>query len=548
VAIRFAWGDGDTSDWSAFVASGESLAMSHSWSVPDTYAVTAQAKDTGDALSWWSLPHNIIVRPLDTLRKWRLQLAAGYDLSLLSSPAIAPDGTIYVGSPDSALYAVNPDGTLKWRYLTGGNVQASSSIAADGTVYVGSCDSYLYAINPDGSRKWTYFVPDEVVSCPAIAIDGTIYLAASDFIQAVSAGGTQIRTFVEPSVRFSASPAVAADGTVCGAARAGDFYRIYPDLVEKWHQLYWGVNPTDPAIASDGTIYFGSESSFFADFRALNPDGSDKWSYWTGGAVRSSPAVAADGTVYFGSTDNGLYALNPDGSLKWRYETGGDVDAGPAVAEDGTVYAGSDDNHLYAVNADGTLNWRYETGGKVEAAPCIGTEGTVYFTIDDGYLYALKGTSPLADAPWPKFHHDLQNTGRAIGDGLWSRMDTVGNPILAPDSSGFTVHVANNGSGQVTIGSLKFIAGPDSAYMRNFLVDGAHAYGYPIPNGQPGTEPGDTMLFAPVTVAPHGSQQVELQFLDFHVDSVGVGTTTDVVGKEFRFRFADGREVVVQPH
>jgi hypothetical protein len=36
VAIRFAWGDGDTSNWSGFVASGETTSMSHSWSIADT--------------------------------------------------------------------------------------------------------------------------------------------------------------------------------------------------------------------------------------------------------------------------------------------------------------------------------------------------------------------------------------------------------------------------------------------------------------------------------------------------------------------------------
>ena len=38
---------------------------------------------------------------------------------MLSSPAIDADGTIYVGSWDTNLYAVNADGSLKWRLKTG---------------------------------------------------------------------------------------------------------------------------------------------------------------------------------------------------------------------------------------------------------------------------------------------------------------------------------------------------------------------------------------------------------------------------------------------
>jgi outer membrane protein assembly factor BamB len=37
-------------------------------------------------------------------------------------------------------------GALKWKYLTGSPVESSPAIASDGTIYVGSDDNYLYAI------------------------------------------------------------------------------------------------------------------------------------------------------------------------------------------------------------------------------------------------------------------------------------------------------------------------------------------------------------------------------------------------------------------
>ncbi len=126
-------------------------------------------------------------------------------------------------------------------------------------------------------------------------------------------------------------------------------------------------------------------------------------------------------------------------------------------------------------------------------------------------------------------------------------MDTIGDPVLAPDSSGFTIHVANAGCTDVTLGWLKLLYAPGSANMRDFLVDGIHGYGYPIPNGQRGTRSGDTVRFTPVTVAPNRSQVVELEFLDFHVDSLGVDTTTMVVGKWFEFQFEDGSSIQVKP-
>jgi outer membrane protein assembly factor BamB len=67
-----------------------------------------------------------------------------------SSPAIGSDGTVYVGSQDKKLYAINgKTGVKLWEFVTGGNVYSSPAIGSDGTVYVGSVDKKLYAIKTD---------------------------------------------------------------------------------------------------------------------------------------------------------------------------------------------------------------------------------------------------------------------------------------------------------------------------------------------------------------------------------------------------------------
>jgi len=417
VAIRFAWDDGDTSGWSALVTSGESVAMSHVWTVADTYAVTAQAKNTGDALSLWSAPHSIIIRPPDTLRIWRFQIATGDGIYSYSSPAIGQDGAIYVGSSDNSVYAVNADGTLRWRYVTTGPVRSSPAIATDGTVYVGSA-SGLYALDPNGVLKWRYLTEGSVRSSPAIAADGTIYVGSSDdHLYAFNPDGTLKWSYLTGGT-ITSSPVVAADGTIYFGSFDNYFYALNPDSTLKWRiDLLVNTNYASAAIGSDGTVYCGSDLNRLTEsFRALNPDGTLMWSTSAGGDVRSAPAIAADGTIYIGAQDNYLHALNPDSSLKWSYQTGGDIIySSPAIGSDATVYVGSEDNHLYALNPDGTLKWRYETDGDVRTAPTIASDGTVYFASHDGYLYALKGSGALADTPWPKFHHDTKNTGRVDG-------------------------------------------------------------------------------------------------------------------------------------
>ena len=73
-----------------------------------------------------------------------------------SSPAIGSDGTIYVGSWDKKLYAINgKNGVKLWEFETGDKVTSSPAIGSDGTVYVGSFDKKLYAIktNSKGLAK-----------------------------------------------------------------------------------------------------------------------------------------------------------------------------------------------------------------------------------------------------------------------------------------------------------------------------------------------------------------------------------------------------------
>ena len=69
--------------------------------------------------------------------------------SVYSSPAISSDGTVYVGSLDKKLYAINgKSGAKLWDFETGEHelgVSSSPAIGSDGTVYIGSWDKKVYA-------------------------------------------------------------------------------------------------------------------------------------------------------------------------------------------------------------------------------------------------------------------------------------------------------------------------------------------------------------------------------------------------------------------
>jgi outer membrane protein assembly factor BamB len=98
----------------------------------------------------------------------RFRYGTGDEIWWPMVPAIGGDGTIYVGSNDNNLYAINPDGTEKWSYPTGSDVNSPPAVGSDGTIYFGSHDNKVYALNPDGTLKWSYQTGD------AVSAHGTI--------------------------------------------------------------------------------------------------------------------------------------------------------------------------------------------------------------------------------------------------------------------------------------------------------------------------------------------------------------------------------------
>ena len=239
-----------------------------------------------------------------------------------SAPAIGTDGTIYVSSLSHSIYAVTDNGasaTQKWKFATGGEVFSSPAISADGnTIYVGSDDYNLYALNAaDGSLKWKFTTGNSVGSSPAISADGkTVYVGSTDGnIYAVnSASGTEKWAFATGN--SYSSPAIGADGTIYIGSDDDNLYALTDNgtkATQKWKfATGWAIEFSSPAIGADGTIYVGSQD---ANLYAINPaDGTQKWAFATESEVDSSPAIGADGTIYAGSADDYLYAVGSAGA------------------------------------------------------------------------------------------------------------------------------------------------------------------------------------------------------------------------------------------
>ncbi|MCK4365293.1 MAG: PQQ-binding-like beta-propeller repeat protein [Thermoplasmatales archaeon] len=254
----------------------------------------------------------------------------------LSSPAIDKEGTIYIGSWD--LYAVYPNGTIKWERDDGDLEHSCPAIDENGTIYIGTPGA-LCAVNPDGTTKWKYGASG-VESSPAIGDDGTIYFADTN---------------------------------------NWNIKALYPNGTLKWSYHTNHVIYSSPAIGLDGTIYCGSHDDYVY---ALYPNnGTLRWKFKTGSWVHGYPTIADDGIVYIGSDDNHLYALYPNnGTLKWKVNIGATFGS-VALDKDGTIYVGVWQKRFYAICPNGTIKWSFNTGdGKVwSSSPALSDDNTIYF-------------------------------------------------------------------------------------------------------------------------------------------------------------------------
>ncbi len=327
--------------------------------------------------------------------------------AIFSSAAVAPSMIVF-GSHDRSIYAVTPSGKLLWKQRTGDLVWTSPAIAPNGTVYIGSDDDRLLALDgKDGKILWQFTAgpcrpsagpgPESArcdVDGVALAPDGTV-LASADGLYAISPAGVQLWKFSLGPVHCASTPAVGKDGTLYVGCQDGGFYALSSQGKKLWEYRMGGDVDSSAAIAPDGTIYVGSDDH---KLYAFKPDGALKFAVTTQGAIRSSPAIGQDGTVYVGSSDNSLYAVRPTGVVAWTYRTADRIFSSPMVDGNGVVLFGSEDDRLYAIDPDGRLVWSVLLGGDIDSSPVLGPDGTLYVGCDDKALHILRGEIPPTTA------------------------------------------------------------------------------------------------------------------------------------------------------
>lgn len=360
-------------------------------------------------------------------KKWEFTT----DGSVTGALALAPDGTLYAAGTDGFVYALDPEGNLKWKLRTG-PMQASPVIGADGTIYVTDEQERIFAINPNGTQQWMsgggpYATENLGKLAPAID-DNFLYTPWRGEVHGIRLSNGDGDTIFGTYFDLGSSIVILPNGLVAHLGRgrlqaAGSDGRDawqYPELTQQAIEKNNGFPPpgnfwldSAMAVGADGTIYAAMGDG---NLIAIGADGALKWKFktkqgWAGN--HAAPVIASDGTIYFSTFEAILYPLSPDGTLQTKIQIPGSIEVTPVIAEDGTIFVVSGAG-LFAVAPEGKILARATLDLSSQSPPTIAPDGTVYVASGAKKIVAFAGGhGGLMDSPWPKFQHDLANTGRA---------------------------------------------------------------------------------------------------------------------------------------
>ena len=340
----------------------------------------------------------------------------------VNSTPLLVKGKVMFLSYDGFFYALNSkDGTLEWKFKTGGeskfNVKdyyngsfkpdfwdfyLSSAVVNDNTVYFGSSDTNVYALDIEtGTKKWHYKTGGSIHSSPAISGNSLVVGSWDSNIYCLDittgkenwtlSTGKDLKTYIWLGVQ--ASPSI-DEGVVYVGSRDARLYAINLNTGEPlWVQDKFDRSwmPSSAAIG-EKNLYTGSSDSF-SFFSIDRKTGNINYATKTNAYTFSSPAID-DEMAYIGSANGRFWGIElKSGNIKWEFKTIGAqrdtiglFDSKGLMDRNRMKDLTKDFNDMPTLSA--FMDKAFISVGAILSSPVISND-VVYFGSSDGYIYAI---------------------------------------------------------------------------------------------------------------------------------------------------------------
>jgi outer membrane protein assembly factor BamB len=306
----------------------------------------------------------------------------------IEGSAAIVNGTVYVGSMDGNLYALDLSrGKTKWTYKAG-PIKGGPSVHGD-NAYVGDVDGIFHCVDAaTGKKRWTFDAGAEVTSGGNFSEDTVIFGSYDENLHCLSKEGKELWKVNVPGGPVLASPVVAAGRTFCSGCDS-TLHVIDTKTGKELSSVQLdGQTGASAAVVGDD-LFIGTMSNQMLAIDLKKQ--AVKWKYEPEDNPQpyfSSPAVTSD-LVIVGSRDKKIHAFNRiTGKQAWEYASQGKVDSSPVVAGK-VVFVGSSDGNLYGLDvARGTQVQKYNLGGPITASPAVGGNCLVIGT-QNGVVYCF---------------------------------------------------------------------------------------------------------------------------------------------------------------
>ncbi len=242
--------------------------------------------------------------------------------SLWTTPAFAGSSS-YWGSLDLNIYKLNAIGRPVWHTFTPGFVVSSPAIGSDGTVYIGSFDSKLYALDPStGKPRWTFATSDHIYSSPALGQDGAghtnaIYIASTNgSVYRLSPTGKMLWRYdtgdpIRSSPALGAAPGPGHHEILYVGSSNGKLYAL--DAGTGRRRWSFDTTPRDPALRDRNDLN-ASPALGRTGVYIAGEDGYVDYVPYDYCLHRRDPRCSTDPRQEFGTNVNRVFPVSAGGS------------------------------------------------------------------------------------------------------------------------------------------------------------------------------------------------------------------------------------------